>query len=90
MLDTGDALSACVGGCVQAYDARPGAVSDRYVADLPYVAETAYTISLSRRNDVSAPNTVITLPVQFTILAPAAGLLVTDGQTITVQWSPPG
>jgi len=87
VLNAGDALSACVGAVCKAMT-REGR-TESYVADLPYVGETAYTISLSRQNDVSAPNTVITLPVPFTILAPPAGLSVTDGQQVTVQWSPP-
>ena len=86
VLNTGDALSACVGAVCQPLTRGPPTT---YVADLPYVAETPCTISLSRQNDVSAPNSVITLPVPFAILAPPTGLPVTDGQQVTVQWSPP-
>jgi hypothetical protein len=83
-------LSACVGAVCEPLTRGPDQFSyiPSYVADLPYVGETPYTISLARGGDVVAPNTVITLPVPFTILAPPAGLSVTDGQQVTVQWSP--
>jgi hypothetical protein len=85
-LGEGNTLTACAGTACTPLTRNFA----EYEASLPYVAETAYTISLSRRDDVSAPNTFVTLPVPFTILAPAAGSQVTDGQTITLQWSPPG
>jgi hypothetical protein len=87
-LGEGDTLTACVGSVCQRMAHRAGS---RYgfEATLPYVAETAYSISFSRRADVSALNTV-TLPVSFAILTPAAGITVTDGQPIDVMWSPSG
>ena len=90
LLAPGDVLSACAGAVCKSLTRGPDQFSHpSYVADLPYVGETPYTISLARRGEVVAPNTVITLPVPFTILAPPAGLSVTDGQQVTVQWSPP-
>jgi hypothetical protein len=85
-LTGGDTLSACVGSVCKPLSHNVL----KYEADLPYVAETPYVISLSRQVDVSAPDTVVTLPVPFTILAPGAGLRVTDGDVVTVQWSPAG
>jgi hypothetical protein len=82
-LTGGDALRACVGSMCKLL--RHNVL--KYETDLPYVAETPYVISLSRQVDVSAPDTVVTLPVPFTILAPSAGLRVTDGDAVTVQWS---
>jgi len=61
-----------------------------YEAELPYAAETTYTVSLTRGGAANAPNSVVALPVPFTILAPAPGLSVTDGDRVTVQWSPAG
>jgi hypothetical protein len=91
VLGEGDALTACVGSVCQPMVRRQtNATYKPYEATLPYVAETAYTISFSRRDDVSAPNTTTTMPVPFTILTPPAGLAVTDGQAITVLWSPSG
>ena len=81
-------LTACVGTACTPLTWSIG--GGNYVATLPYVAETAYTISLSRQIDVSAPNNSVTLPVPFTILAPAAGSQFTEGQAITLQWSPAG
>ena len=93
-LGEGDALTFCVGSVCKPM-ARPTVprvfLPDyRYEATLPYVAETAYTISFSRHGDAIAPNTTVTLPVPFTILTPPAGLTVTDGQVIDVLWSPSG
>ena len=84
-LGAGNTLTACVGTTC-----KPLTWGFGYEASLPYVAETAYTISLARLIDVSAPNTFGTLPVPFTILAPAAGSQVTDGEMITLLWSPAG
>ncbi len=87
LLRQGEALNACVAATC-ALMTRDPAIR-QYNADLPYIAEAAYTMSFSRRDDVSAPNSVVTMPVPFTILAPPAGFPITDGQTVTVQWSPP-
>jgi len=88
LLTGGDALSACVGALCKplTYEARHSA----YEAELPYLAETAYTISLSRAGGTGAPNSSVALPVPFAILAPAPGLNVTDGDSVTVQWAPAG
>ena len=88
LLTGGDALSACVGVQCSPLTREPP-LSD-YEAELPYAAETAYTISLTRATGASAQNSVVTLPVPFTILAPAPGLHVTDGDSVTVQWAPAG
>jgi len=87
-LTGGDALRACVAAqcSALAFDSQRSA----HRADLPYVAETAYTISLTRATGASAPNSVVDLPVPFAILAPAQGLRVTDGDSVTVQWAPAG
>ena len=91
VLGEGDTLTACVGSVCQPMMRRQTDASYKpYEATLPYVADTAYTISFSRRDDASAPNTTITVPVPFTILTPPAGLAVTDGQAIAVLWSPSG
>lgn len=87
-LGDGNTLTACV--ATVCTPLTRGTYSSYYETSLPYVAETAYTISLARRDHVSAPNSFVTLPVPFTILAPAAGSHVTDSETITLQWSPPG
>jgi hypothetical protein len=87
-LGDGNTLTACV--ATVCMPLTRGIYSTDYEAILPYVAETAYTISLTRRDHVSAPNSFVTLPVPFTILAPAAGSRVTDSETITLRWSPPG
>lgn len=88
LLTGGDALSACV--AAQCGPLTRDSLSSEYVAELPYVAETAFTISLTRATGASAQNSVVTLPVPFTILAPAPGLKVTDGDSVTVQWAPTG
>ena len=52
LLTPGDVLSACVGAVctpLTLESRAPGLISKTYVADLPYVAETAYTISLARQ-----------------------------------------
>ena len=88
LLTGGDALSACVGAQCSPLTREPPFTD--YEAELPYAAETTYTISLARAAGASAPNSVVALPVPFTILAPASGLRVTDGDSVTVQWAPAG
>jgi hypothetical protein len=87
-LTGGDGLSACVG--TQCRPLSHDLLSQTYEAELPYVAETAYTIAFSRRAGANAPSSMVTLPVSFAILAPGSGLQVTDGHMVTVQWSPAG
>src|SRR5687768_15177064 len=72
LLTGGDALSACVGAQCSPLTREPP-FSD-YEAELPYAAETTYTISLARAVGAGAPNSVVALPAPFTILAPASGL----------------
>jgi hypothetical protein len=86
LLTGGDALSVCVGAQCSPLTREPP-FSD-YEAELPYVAETPYTISLARAG--ANANSVVALPVPFTILAPAPDLRVTDGDSVTVQWAPAG
>ena len=88
LLSGGDTLTACVGAQCSPLIREPPFTD--YEAALPYVAETAYTISLARANGASASNSVVALPVPFAILAPAPGLRVTDGDNVTVQWAPAG
>jgi hypothetical protein len=97
LLSRGDALSACVAAVCKPMTIDADALRSAsyvitgktYFAELPFVAETPYTILLSRDGNIIAPNSVITLPVPFAILAPPSGLPVTDGQYVNVQWSPP-
>jgi len=97
LLNRGDALTACVGAVCKPMTRDDEALRSAsfvitgktYFAELPFIAETPYTISLSRDGNVIAPNSVIALPVPFAILAPPSGLPVTDGQYVNVQWSPP-
>lgn len=97
LLPRGDVLTACVEAAC-----RPMTIIDSdtlrstsfvnsktYFAELPFVAESPYTISLSRDGNNIAPSSVISLPVPLTILAPAPGVSATDGQQVAVQWSPP-
>jgi len=86
-LTGGDALDACVGAQCKRLTHD---VLLNYETDLAYVAEMPYTIALSRSVERSAPSSVVTLPVPFTILTPSPGLRVTNGDWVTVQWSPSG
>lgn len=87
-LTGGDTLSACVGA--QCSPFTSDSLGSEYQAELPYAAETTYTISLTRAAGASAPNSVVDLPVPFAILAPVPSLRVTDGDNVTVQWAPAG
>ena len=85
-----ESLTACVGAVCKPL-VRGLAAGDRapeYQTELPYVAETPYTISFVRPDDVSAVNTFVTLPVPTAILAPDAGSYVTDGQAVIFHWAP--
>ena len=88
LLTGGDTLRACVGA--QCSPLTRDGLSSEYEAELPYAAETTYTISLARAAGANAPNSVVALPVPFAILAPPPDLRVTDGDSVTVQWAPAG
>jgi hypothetical protein len=92
-LDGGDNLQACVANqCKQMTAHRvafpnPGGLF--YDAELPRIEGTPYRVSLLRppgRN--SAPETSATLPIDSALVFPLDGQQVTDGETITVAWSP--
>jgi len=89
-LTGGDTLTACIAAqCARlARDRQLPLTGEDYEAALQYLPETAYTISYSRTADASAPASVVTLPVAFAILSPPSGLSVTDGDMVTVEWSP--
>jgi hypothetical protein len=88
LLTGGDALRACAGAQCSPLARDP--LGSEYEAELPYLAETTYTLSLARAAGASAPNSVVALPVPFTILAPAPGERVTDGDSVIAQWAPAG
>jgi len=83
-----ESLTACVGAVCKPLLWGPAEGSaQQYWTELPYVAETPYTISFVRPDDASAVNTFVTLPATA-ILAPGAGSYVTDGQTVIFHWAP--
>lgn len=89
-LTGGDTLTACVlGTCTGlGYDL----ILVTYEAELPYVADQDYTISLNRgtATGTSAPGSSVTLPPPFQITLPVDGEQVTDDSIVLVAWSPIG
>jgi len=49
---------------------------------------TELTVSLVRRNDTSAPSSVVTLPEGMTFNMPAMGTAFHSGESITANWTP--
>jgi hypothetical protein len=92
VLTGGDSLRACVvARCSQLeHDSGLPFAGEDYGAELPHFSLIPYTISFSRSVGANAPSSAVTLPIPFSILAPPPNLRVTDGDMVTVQWSPEG
>ena len=71
---------------IMEYDGFPLFVT--YQTAFPFDDEdTEYRIELNRSKDISAPNSVVTMPPPFSITSPA-GLSYTKDATVTVNWEP--
>ncbi len=60
-----------------------------YSANFNDVAdEASFTVSLERPNDISAPNSSVSLPKEMQITLPASAHVFTPDQQLDIAWSP--
>jgi hypothetical protein len=90
-LSGGDALVTRVGAASYPM-VRQEALGTVWYQAVPPVdsANTAFRISLLRDNDISAPNSDVTLPAPFTITSPAPGSEFSRNSAVTITWSGAG
>jgi len=96
-LDGGDYFRACVGAqCRSLIDdyTQLGAYIPffpiGYANRLNFLSDTDYVVSFTRPDARNAPNSRVSLPSAFSIDTPAHRQQVTDGEIVTVSWSPAG
>jgi hypothetical protein len=91
-LSRGDTLSVTANGIQKAMTEDVSVLGRyRYVASFDFDdAGTMFTVSFSRNNGVSAPNSNVTLPDGFIVQAPLSNDVFTQAQDIPIQWMPSG
>jgi len=63
----------------------------RYVASFDFDdVGTMFTVSFSRANGISAPNSNVTMPEGFIVQAPATSDVFSQAEDIPIQWTPTG
>lgn len=89
-LDGGDFLRACVAGVCRTMADNDSVYSPDYIARFDYLAGVDYVVSFNRQQGQDALDSRVSLPPAFTLVTPADGQQVTDGDTVLVTWTPIG
>jgi len=89
-LDGGDFLRACVNGVCRNMADNDSVFTPDYIARFDYQPGVDFVVSFNRQQGQSAPNSRAALPPAFTIVTPANGQQVSDGDTVLVTWTPTG
>ena len=89
-LDGGDYFRTCVNGVCRNMADNDSILEPDYIARFDYQPGVEYVVSFYRNQDRNAPDSRVILPPAFTIVTPANGQNVTDGETVVVSWSPTG
>jgi hypothetical protein len=89
-LDGGDFLRACVIGVCRNMADNDSIFTPDYIARFDYQPDVDYVVSFNRQQGGNAPDSRVSLPPAFTIVTPANGQQVTDGDSVLVTWTPTG
>jgi hypothetical protein len=89
-LDGGDYFRACVNGVCRNMADNDSVFTPDYIARFAYQPGVDFVVSFNRREARSAPSSRVTMPAAFTIVTPADRQQVTDGDTVTLSWTPTG
>jgi len=89
-LDGGDFFRACISGVCRTMADNDSVTSPDYIARFTFQPGIDYVVSFNRQQGQSAPDSRVALPPSFTLVTPANGQNVTDGETVIVEWSPTG
>lgn len=84
-LSAGDRLVVAAGGFRKSLVADSGVYLASFNIDEGGID---YVVTLERNRDVDMPNSVVTLPPRFDIVAPDAGELFNAGDIFNVAWAP--
>ena len=89
-LDGGDYFRTCVNGLCRNMADNDSVYTPDYIARFDYQPGVDYVVSFYRNQDRNAPDSRVIMPPDFTIVTPANGQNVTDGDTVLVSWMPAG
>ncbi len=89
-LDGGDYFRTCVNGLCRNMADNDSVYTPDYIARFDYQPGVDFVVSFYRNQDRNAPDSRVILPPDFTIVTPANGQNVTDGDTVLVSWTPAG
>jgi hypothetical protein len=89
-LDGKDSLRACLNAECHNMASNESILAPDYIARFPYQQGVDYVVSFNRKKGGNAPNSRVSLPPPFTIVTPANGQQVTNGDTVVLEWSPAG
>ena len=89
-LDGGDFFRACVSGVCRNMADNDSLDSPDYIARLTFQPGVDYVVSFSRQEGQNAPDSRVVMPQGFTVVTPANGTQVTDGQAVIFEWTPTG
>ena len=89
-LDGGDFFRACLNGVCHNMASNDSILTPDYIARFDYQQGVDYVVSFNRKKGGNAPNSRVALPPPFTVVTPANGQQVTNGDTVVFEWSPTG
>ena len=89
-LDGGDFFRACLNSVCHKMDSNDSVLTPTYIARFDYRQGVDYVVSFNRKKGGNAPNSRVALPPPFTVVTPANGQQVTNGETVVFEWSPTG
>ena len=89
-LDGGDYFRTCVNGLCRNMADNDSVYTPDYIARFDYQPGVDFVVSFYRNQDRNAPDSRVILPPDFTIVTPANGQNVSDGDTVMVSWTPAG
>jgi hypothetical protein len=89
-LDGGDFFRACVSGVCRSMADNDSLDSPDYIARFSFQPGVDYVVSFNRQEGQNAPDSRVVLPPAFSLVTPASGQQVTDGQTVIFEWTPTG
>src|SRR5690349_14332832 len=89
-LDGGDFCRACVSGVCRSMADNDSLDSPDYIARFTFQPGVDHVVSFNRQEGQNAPDSRVILPPMFTVVTPANGTQVTDGQAVIFEWMPTG
>jgi hypothetical protein len=89
-LDGGDFLRACVLAVCRTMADNDSVYEPDYIARFDFQSGVDHVVSFNRQEAQDALNSRVALPPDFTLVTPADGQDVTEGEIVQVTWTPFG